>query len=67
MRKNFNAQKYNEKIDKIVEECKKAIQYRERINPLKTAISVLDDWELQEIKEFVNNGLERSRTSEKLS
>jgi uncharacterized protein YdcH (DUF465 family) len=62
MRKNFNAQKYNARMDKIFEEVKRLNKLRDRINPLKIAISNLSNWELKELKEFIDNELELSNT-----
>jgi len=59
MRKNFNAQKYNERMDRIFEQCKEQIKKRERINSIKQVISSLDNWEIQELKEFIENGVKK--------
>jgi hypothetical protein len=60
MRKNFNAQKYNARMDKLFESCKAQLKKRERIDPIKQTISTLSNWELVELKEFLDNELELS-------
>jgi hypothetical protein len=57
MRKNFNAQKYNTRMNKIFDIYKKLEKKRERINSIKIAILSLKDWEIQELKSFLTNGL----------
>jgi len=57
MRKNFNAQKYNKRMDTIFSNAMAENKKRERINPLKIAITSLSNWELKELKEFLDREL----------
>jgi len=55
MRKNFNAQKYNKRMDKIFEKCRILVKKRERIDLIKKVIRDFDNWELEELRQFIDH------------
>jgi len=65
MRKKFNAQKYNERMDKIFERYVELRRKREKLDPIKSLILDLEIWELNELSEFVNHCLEHETRKDK--